>query len=116
MEDKYSPLHVVSHVWGKFWAFPEHQNSAIEDYSIFIEDKHSENDCFQIRVTKNGCLWKGIRLGTAWRAIKDEEELYKNREFLGAVHITFRNDPIKMNDKVLEPFPNYDFFWSYITR
>jgi hypothetical protein len=116
MEEKYSPLHVVSQVWGKFWWIPEHQGSRVEDYSIFIGDKQDENECYLIRASKSGCLWKGIRFGKSWMSINDEEELYRKREFLGEVHIKFRNNPIKMSDKVLEPFPNYNLFWSYITR
>jgi len=116
MEEKYDPLQVVSHVWGKFWALPEHQDSQIEDYSIFIEIKYSKNECYQIRATKNGTLWKGTCAGTDWRSIKDEEELYKKRDFLGAVHVRFRNKLIKINDKVVDPFPNYIFFWNYITN
>ena len=115
MEEKYDPLQLVSHVWGKFWALPEHQGSQIEDYSIFIEIKYSKNECYQIRATKNGTLWKGTCAGTDWRSIKDEEELYKKRDFLGAVHVRFRNKLIKIHNKMIDPFQNYDFFWSYIT-
>jgi hypothetical protein len=116
MEEKYDPLQVVSHIWGKFWPLPEHQNSQVEDYSISIEIRYSKNECYQIRATKNGTLWKGECSGTSWRAIKDEEELYKKRDFLGAVHVRFRGKLIKIDNKVLDPFPNYIFFWNYITR
>jgi hypothetical protein len=116
MEEKYDPLHVVSHVWAKFYTLPEHKNSKIEDYSIFIEIKYSKNECYHIRASENGTLWKGTCAGTSWRSVKDEEELYKKREFLGAVHVRFRNKLIEINDKVVDPFPNYDFFWNYITR
>ncbi len=116
MEDKYDPLHVVSHVWAKFYTVPEHKNSKIEEYSIFIEIKYSKNECYQIQAAKNGTLWKGTCAGTDWRSVEDEEELYKKRDFLGAVHVRFRNKLIKINNKVVDPFPNYNFFWSYITR
>jgi hypothetical protein len=116
MEEKYDPLQIVSHVWGKFWALPGHRDSQIEDYSIFIEIRYSKNECYQIRATKNGTLWKGTEPGTTWKAVKDEEELYKKRDFLGAVHVRFRDRPIKMNNKIIDPFPNYTFFWNYITR
>jgi hypothetical protein len=116
MEEKYNPYHLVSQVWGKFWANPEHQHSKIEDYSIFIRIKQNEIECYQIRITKAGSLWKGFTSGTTWRLIQDEEELFKNKDLLGAVNVEFRNKPIKINDKVLEPFPNYDYFWNYITR
>lgn len=116
MEEKYDPLQVVSHVWGKFWTLPDHQNSKIEDYSVFIEIRQSEKECYQIRASKNGTLWMGTCAGTAWRYIKDEEELYKKRDFLGAVHVRFKDKPIEINNKLLEPFPNYIFFWNYITR
>jgi hypothetical protein len=115
MEEKYDPLQLVSHVWGKFWAFPEHQDSQIEDYSIFIEIRYSKKEYYQIRATKNGTLWKGTDSGTTWRHVKDEEELYKKRDFLGAVHVRFRDKPIKINGKILDPFPNYIFFWNYIS-
>jgi hypothetical protein len=116
MEEKYDPLQIVSHVWGKFWALPEHQHSQIEDYSIFIEIRYTKNECYQIRATKNGTLWKGTCAGTSWRHIKDEEELYKKRDFLGAIQVRFRDKPIKMNGKLLDLFPNYIFFWNYIAR
>lgn len=116
MEDKYNPLHVASHVWGKFWAFPEHQNSSIEDYSIFIEIKQTESECYLIRPSKNGYLWRGSLSGTRWTLITELEELNENKELLSAVHIKFREEPVKIKDKILEPFPNYDLFWYYITR
>ena len=116
MEEKYSPLQVASRVWGKFWAFPEHNPSRIEDYSVYIQIKQSGNEFYMIRVTKSGFLWKGFKSGTSWRLIQDEEELFKNKDILGAVHVRFRELPIMINDKELEPFPNYNFFWNYISK
>lgn len=116
MEEKYDPLQIVSHVWGKFRALPEHLDSQVEDYSIFIKIKQSENEYYLIRSSKYGHLWKGILSGTDWRMITDTEELSENKDLLGTVHIKFRNNPIRINNKPLEPFPNYDFFWNYITR
>jgi len=116
MEEKYNPFQVASHVWGKFWALPGHQISSIEDYSAFIEIKKTEKECYLIRPSKQGYLWKGNLFGTKWRLIPDLEELFENKDLLGTVHIRFRDKPIKINDNTLEPFPNYEFFWNYITR
>lgn len=116
MEEKYDPLHIVSHVWAKFYTLPEHKNSKIEDYSIFIEIDNNKNECYLIKAREDTFLWKGPCAGTNWDAIKDEEELYKKRDILGAVHVRFRDKLIKIDNKVLDPFPNYIFFWSYITR
>ena len=116
MEEKYNPLQIASHVWGKFWALPEHNPSKIEDYSIFIQIKQTENEFYLIRVTKSGFLWKGFKSGTSWRLIQDEEELFRNKDLLGAVHVMFRDMPVIINNKELEPFPNYNFFWNYIAE
>jgi len=116
MQDKYNPLHVASHVWGKFFTLSGHQNSSVEDYSVCIEIKGSENECYLINPTATGYLWKGTCSRDIWRVVEDTEELYKKRDLLGAVHIRFRDEPIKIEDKVLEPFPNYALFWDYLTR
>lgn len=116
MEEKYNPLYVASHIWSKFWGLSGHQNSAIEDYSIFIEIKQSENECFLIKPSKHGYLWKGTLFGTKWKLITEIEELNNNKDLLSAVHVRFRGELIKMNNKILEPFPNYDLFWNYITK
>ena len=116
MEEKYDPLQAASHVWSKFWPLPEHRNSKIEDYTIFIQIKQSENECYLIRPSKSGYLWKGSASGTQWRLISDEEELYKNRDLLGVVYVKFRNNLVMINAKELEPFPNFNLFWNYITR
>lgn len=116
MQDKFNPLQAYSCVFSKFWMFPEHQDSQIADYSIFIEIKQSENECYLIKPSKIGYLWKGILFGTKWKLITNFEELYENKDLLGAVHIKFRNDPIKIDNMPLEPFPNYDLFWNYITK
>lgn len=107
---------MASHIWSKFWGLPGHQNSAIEDYSVFIEIKESENECFLIKPSKNGYLWKGTLFGTKWKLISDFEEFYEKRDLLSAVHVWFKEEPVKMSNKILEPFPNYDLFWNYIRR
>jgi hypothetical protein len=116
MEEKYSPLHIVNHVWGKFFALPEQRECKIEEYSVFIEIKYSKKECFLIKAGKDGFLWRGICSGTSWRAIKDAGELYDKRDFLGSVSIRFRNNPIKIENKILDSFPNYDLFWHYISK
>ena len=115
MEDKYSPLHVASHIWIKFWGLPGHQSTSVEDYSVFIEIKQTENECYLIKPSKHGYLWKGTLTGTKWKLITDFEELYKKKDLLKSVRVRFKEEPVKINDKILEPFPNYDFFWNYIT-
>ena len=48
--------------------------------------------------------------GTSWRVIKDHEELSKNKDLLGYVNIRFRNEPIKIDGKILKHFQEYDSF------
>ena len=116
MEERYDPFHIVSRVWSKFHALPEHREAKIEEYSIFVEIKYSKEECYLIKAGDDNFLWRGVCSGTTWRTIKDFEELYDKRDFLGAVTIRFRNNPIKIENKILEPFPNYNLFWNYITR
>ncbi len=118
MEEKYDPLLIISHVFGKLFALSGHQKSSINNYSIFIEIKESKNECYQIKIRKNidDILCKGQCSGTSWRVIKNHEVLSKNKDFLGTVHIRFRNRQIKINNRILEPFPDYDSFWNYITK
>ncbi|MDH4218481.1 MAG: hypothetical protein OEW69_08665 [Nitrospirota bacterium] len=116
MEDKYDLLQIVSRVWARFYTLPEHKNSKIEEYSIFIEIKNSNDECYLINAREEDFLWKGMLSGITWQVIMDEEELYKKRDLLGFVHVRFRDKPIKINNKILDPFPNYDFFWNYIIK
>ena len=116
MEEKYDPFHIVGHVWSKFRTLPEHREAKIEEYSIFIEIKYSKNECYLIRAGETNFLWRGAYLGTTWKPVNDPEELYKNRDLLRAVHVTFKGEPININNKILEPFPNCELFWNYITR
>jgi hypothetical protein len=116
LEEKYDPLQIVSRVWSKFRALPDHRDSKIEDYAIFIEIKNSQKEYYQIRAAKNGFLWRGTESGQTWRSVEDEEELFRARDSLGAVLVRFRERPIKIKGKILDPFPNYTFFWNYIKR
>ena len=116
MEDKYNPLHILSLVWTKFWRFPGYQNSAIEDYSIFIEIKQNENECFLISVSKYGYLWKGSLFGNKWKLITDFKEFYEKKDLLKTVHLRFKDEPICIKNEILEPFTDYDLFLEYITR
>jgi hypothetical protein len=116
MGDKYSPLHLASYVWSKFWGLYGHQDATVEDYSIYIEIKQTENECYLIKPAKTGYLWRGTLFGTEWKPIFKLEELNTNKDLLSTVHIRFKEEPVKIKDKILEPFPNYNLFWSYITR
>jgi L-rhamnose mutarotase len=116
VEDQYNPVYVISNVWGKFRALLEHQNSQVEDYSIFIETKQSENEGYLIKYGNDAFLWRGTISGTRWRVIQEPEELYENRNFLGKVHIKFKGKKIKMGNESLGPFPSYNMFWNYIKK
>lgn len=116
MEEKYDPFHIISHVWGKFHGLPEHREAKIEEYSVFVEIMYSKKECYLIKAGEENFLWKGACSGTQWRAINERKELYDKRDFLRSVNIRFRNNPIAIENKILEPFPNYDFFWNYISR
>ena len=115
MEEKYDPFHIISHVWAKFRVLPEHREAKIEDYSIFIENKFAEKESYIIKVDEDNFLWKRDYPGATWSVVTDPEELYDKRNFLGAVTLTFKDERIKFDNKILGPFPNYDLFWHYIT-
>ena len=116
MEEKYDPFHIVSHVWAKFHSLPEHRDAQIEDYSIFIENKSAEKECYIIKAGEDTFLWKRDHPEATWSVVTDPEEFYDKRDSLGAVTVGFQDEPINIGNKTLEPFPNFDFFWNYITR
>jgi hypothetical protein len=116
MEEKYDPFHIVSHVWAKFHGLPGHRDAKIEDYSIFIENKSKEKECYIIKAGEEYFLWKKEHPGATWSAVTNPEEFYDRRDSLGTVTIGFKDEPIKINDKTVEPFPNYGLFWHYITK
>ncbi len=116
MKERYNPIHLACHVWAKFYALPKHKNSKIEDYSIYIEINNGKKECYLVQGGEDAFLWKGAYARTSWEPIKDEEELYKKKDLLGSVHVRFKDKPIEIDNKLLEPFPNYIFFWNYITR
>ena len=95
---------------------PEHQNSQIEDYSIFIEFKRRKKEGFLIRFGNDAFLWSGAVSGSRWMVIQEPEKLYEKRNSLGKVHVRFRGKKIKINKKSLDPFPNYRVFWNYISQ
>ncbi len=116
MNEKYDPIHLAGYVWARFYALPEHKNCIIEDYSIFIDIDNGKKECYLVKAGEETFLWKGVHGGETWEAIRDEEELYKKRDLLGSVHIRFKDKPLEIDNRLLEPFPNYIFFWNYITR
>jgi len=118
MEDKYNPFMILRHTWGKFFGIPEYKDGSVEDYSIFIEIKESNLECYQLKAIKNKtiCLYRGYCKGSSWREIKDNETLFNDKESLGIVYIRFKDLPIKIENKVLESFSNYDSFWQYISK
>lgn len=115
-EDRYNPVFVISNVWGKFQAFPTHRNSRIEDFTVFIEIKSGRKKGYLIEFGDAVFLWRGTRPKTGWMVIEDPEELHKKRHLLGKVHVRFKGRRIKIGNKPLDPFPDYEAFWNYIRR
>lgn len=115
MKEKYDPKMILSHMCGKFFGIKGHENVTINDYSIFIEIKNLENQCYRIGSTNNcPALHIGYCRSTSWTEIRDHEILFKNKDQLGRVHIRFKNKPIKINGQSIESFEAYDSFWDFI--
>lgn len=115
-EDLYNPVFVISNVWGKFQALRGQRNSKIEDFTVFVEFKRSRKKGYLIEFGDDIFLWRGTISKTGWIVIEDPEELYRKRHSLGKVHVRFKGRKIRIGNKPLGPFPDYETFWNYIRR
>jgi len=113
MEEKYDPKEMLRLVWSKFSTTIR---GSIDDYSVCIEIKNSNNECYFICSRPNNPikLLRG-KCKTMHGLEQNFEILFNDKDFLGRIHLRFRNKPINIKGKPVGPFQTYDVFWEYIS-
>jgi hypothetical protein len=107
MEEKYSPDHIITKTWRRFFMLNDYKGSEAHDFKVYIEIKESSGERYIIGGPENNVFVLKFTLKSTETTITSPKNLFNDKDLLGKVDVEFKGRQVKS-------YQNYDEFWQHI--